>query len=170
MMKTGFRFAFSTAIAVGLSTVACGAAQLPSYWRKSMTNDPATNYFVAQSMKPLASADAQALRIVKLAGIAGGQCKGSAVNRKALQAYKIQVGYSKIKGKAYDDAAFLADDSFKYFDYGALAHLCAGTDYLFGPDGHLAPGVVRPGKGLPKASYDPRNPYVRVSPLMKKPL
>jgi hypothetical protein len=166
---TGFKLAFSVAIGIGLSAIGSGAAQLPSYWRKSMTNDPATNYYVAQSMKPLASVDAQTLRVVQLAGIAGGQCKGAAVNAKALQAYKAKAGYSKLKGKAYEDAAFLADDSFKYFDYQSLAHLCAGSGYLFGPEGHLAAGLVKTGKGGPKAPYDGENPYLRLPSLMKKP-
>ena len=154
-------------ILTALSHGTCDAAKFPSYWQKTMTNDPATNYFVAQSMKPLGSSDAQTLRVVQLASVAGTQCRGAALNSKAMRAYKKSKGYAGIKGKAYDDAAFLADDSFKYFNFGALAHLCAGTDYLFGPEGHLAPGLVRAGKGVPIASYDPQNPYVRLKQLKR---
>ncbi|WP_244489925.1 hypothetical protein [Rhizobium sp. Leaf391] len=75
-----------------------------------------------------------------------------------------RVRYSKIKGKAVEDAAFLAEGRFRYFDYRTLAHLCAGIDYLFGPEGQLVPRLIKTGTGEPKVSYDPNNPYI---PMIK---
>ena len=144
------------------------AAPIPEFWKKSMTDDPATNYYVSQALKPLPTQDAQTLRVVYLADLLGHACRGASVNKKALNAFKKSSGYSAITGKAYDEAAFLVDDSVKYVDYRALAHLCAGTGYLFGPQGHLAFGLVKPGVGRPVMSYDPNNPYIRLKSVRKK--
>lgn len=150
-------------VSVGVSS----AEDLPAFWAKSMTNDPATNYYVAQSMKPLASADAQILRVYMLAMIAGKFCSGASVNKAGIDAYLLMVN-ATLKEETYNDAAFLADDSFKYFDYRALAHLCAGSDYLFGPEGHLAAGLVRSGDGKPRMLRDPKNQFIRLPPLARK--
>lgn len=144
------------------------AEELPASWKKSMTNDPATNCYRAQAMKPLDNPDGQTLRVVKLANTLGTLCSGAALNKKALYAYMTETRFAEIKGKAYNEAAFLADSTFRYFDYRALAHLCAGSAYLFGPEGHLAKGLLKTGKGKPKASYDPGNPFVPLPPIARK--
>jgi hypothetical protein len=152
-------------------TVSAGfatAEEMPAFWKKSMTNDPATNYYVTQAMKPLDNPDAQTLRVVKLANALGNLCSGAQLNKKALFSYMTETGFADIKGKAYNEAAFLADSTFRYFDYRALAHLCAGSAYLFGPKGQLAPGLLKIGKGKPKASYDSSNPFVSLPPLARK--
>jgi len=152
-------------------TVSAGfatAEEMPAFWKKSMTNDPATNYYVKQAMKPLDNPDAQTLRVVKLANALGNLCSGAQLNKKALFSYMTETGFADIKGRAYNEAAFLADSTFRYFDYRALAHLCAGSAYLFGPKGQLAPGLLKTGKGKPKASYDSSNPFVSLPPLARK--
>ncbi len=144
------------------------ADEMPASWKKSMTGDPAKNHYVAEALKPLANPDAQTLRVVKLADTLARLCSGAALDKKALYAFMTEARFAEIKGKAYNEAAFLADSSFRYFDYRALAHLCAGSATLFGPQGRLAPGVLKPGKGRPTASYDPDNPLVPLPPLARK--
>ncbi|TCS05356.1 hypothetical protein EV281_1031039 [Rhizobium sp. BK418] len=137
-----------------------------------MTGDPATNHYIAKAMKPLDNADAQTLRVLKLADTLATLCSGTELDKKALYAFMTETRFADIRGKAYNEAAFLADSTFRYFDYRALAHLCAGSGYLFGPEGHLAPGLLRSGKtgkrGGPKMSYDSENPFVPLPPLARK--
>lgn len=156
--------AIFTISSVGLAS----GEQMPASWTKSMTNDPATNYYLAQAMKPLDNPDAQTLRVVKLANTLATLCSGAALNKKALYAYMTETHFAEIKGRAYNEAAFLADSTFRYFDYRALAHLCAGSAYLFGPEGHLAKGLLKSGKGKPKAGYDADNPFVPLPPIARK--
>ena len=147
--------------------VGAGAEDLPAYWRKTMTNDPSTNFYLAQTLKPLSNKDAETIRVLRLSLIAGNLCLGAAVDRRTGEAYLQRAGYDRIRGKTWDEAAFLADDWFKYFNYRSLAHLCAGIDYIFGPKGKLVPNLVKAGKGEPKGPYDPQNPYLRLPPLRK---
>ncbi|GAA3113433.1 hypothetical protein GCM10010520_66950 [Rhizobium viscosum] len=168
-----FRFRlFAAILAIASADLAslgsATAEDLPASWKKSMTNDPATNHYVAQAMKPLDNPDAQTLRVVKLANSLATLCSGASLNKKALYAYMTETRFAEIMGKAYNEAAFLADSSFRYFDYRALAHLCAGSAYLFGPDGHLAQGLLKPGRGKPGMSYDPGNPLVILPPIARK--
>ncbi|MGO6724418.1 hypothetical protein GR223_32430 [Rhizobium leguminosarum] len=149
------------------STVGADAEEIPAYWRKTMTNDPQTNFYLAESLKPLPNKDAETLKVLRLSLIAGNLCLGAAIDTKTGDAFLRRAGYNHIRGKTWDEAAFLADDWFKYFNYRSLAHLCAGIDYIFGPEGKLVPNLVKPGKGEPKASYDPQNPYLRLPPLRK---
>ncbi|MGO7302076.1 hypothetical protein ACCS72_37945, partial [Rhizobium ruizarguesonis] len=55
------------------------------------------------------------------------------IDTKTGDAFLRRAGYTHIRGKTWDEAAFLADDWFQYFNYRSLAHLCAGIDYIFGP-------------------------------------
>ncbi|MBB3308628.1 hypothetical protein FHT78_000357 [Rhizobium sp. BK196] len=159
-----------------LVTIACAgiaaAEEMPAFWKKSMTGDPATNHYLAEAVKPLDNPDAQTLRVVKLANTLATLCSGASLDKKALYAYMTATRFAEIKGKAYNEAAFLADSSFRYFDYRALAHLCAGSAYLFGPQGHLAPGLLEIGKagkgGRPAMGYDPANPLVILPPIARK--
>lgn len=151
-------------LALGLlgSAGLCIADEMPAFWAKSMTNDPVTNSYLARTSKPLPDHDAETMRIVTLVKVLGKECRGASVNKKALKAFMKSANYAGIKGNSYDNAVFLTQHSLKYFDYRMLAHLCAGSDYLFGPQGHLAAGLIKVGKGKPRTSYDPRNPYLRI--------
>lgn len=155
------------ALITALSAVGAAAEALPSYWRKTMTNDPSTNFYLAQALRPLANKDAETLRVLQLSLVAGNLCLGATLDKRVGDDYLRRAGYYHISGKAWDDAVFLAHDWFKYFDYQSLAHLCAGIDYIFGPDGKLVPNLIKPGKGVPKASYEPQNVYLRLPPLRK---
>lgn len=155
-------------VAIVVSALSSFAAEMPAAWRKTMTNDPSTNHYLAEALKPLGSKDAETLRIFKLSMVLGNMCVGARINTDVGGAYMAAAGYSRITGKAYDDAAFLADDRFKYFDYRKLAHLCAGSNYLFGPEGHLIKGLIVGNTGEPKGSYDPDNPYLKLPPLAKQ--
>lgn len=167
-MAHSFRSCLLAAIAVTVSAGSSMAEEVPASWKKSMTGDPATNYYLAQAMKPLANPDAQTLRVVKLANTLSNLCSGASLDKKALYAYMTETRFADIKGNAYNEAAFLADSTFRYFDYRSLAHLCAGGAYLFGPEGHLAPGLLKAGRSKPKMSYDSQNPFIPLPPLARK--
>ncbi|WP_246665375.1 hypothetical protein [Rhizobium tropici] len=145
-----------------LSAWNCFAEDIPAFWRKTMTNDPSTNWYLSEAMKRLPDADAEILRIYKLGGIVGTMCEGAKTNTAVGNLFLKTSGYGKITGDRYRETAFLADERFKYFDYQALAHLCAGGDYMFGPQGHLLPNLITGNKGIPKFSYDGRDPYIRL--------
>ncbi|WP_225039676.1 hypothetical protein WGT02_14200 [Rhizobium sp. T1470] len=133
-----------------------------------MTNDPASNLYLAKFTRRLNTPEAGLLRTVILSLMAGHACKGSATDEGAGIAFLKQNGYFDLRGKAWDDANFLAQTEFKQFDYRELAHLCAGIDYLFGNDGIIARNVVSKGLGEPSFPYDPNNPYIRVPGLPKR--
>ncbi|WP_286181740.1 hypothetical protein [Rhizobium sp. ICMP 5592] len=160
-----FRHVSFIAIALGLSAVTCAAADIPSFWRKTMTNDPATNWYLSEVMKPLTNRDAEVLRVQDLGGIVGNLCAGAILNRSVGENFMKHSGNSKLSSNAYKEAVFLADDQFKYFDYRALAHLCAGSDYLFGSQGHLIPNLISGAKEKPKFAYDPDNSYIRLASI-----
>ncbi len=166
--RAGLLAAFLAAIFAGMSAHFATAEEMPASWKKSMVGDPAKNHYVAEAMKPLANPDAQTLRVVKLADTLASLCSGASLNKVALNAYMTEARFAEIKGDAFNEAAFLADNTFRYFDYRALAHLCAGSGYLFGPEGHLAKGVLKPGKGRPKAGYDSGNPFVSIKPIARR--
>lgn len=149
--------------------VGAGAEDLPAYWRKTMTNDPSTNFYLAQTLKPLSNKDAETISVLRLSLIAGNLCLGASINTRTGEAFLQQAGYDRLRGKAWDEAAFLANDWFKHFNYRSLAHLCAGIDYIFGPEGKLAHNLVKPGKGEPKGSYAPLNSYYMRLPPLRKP-
>jgi len=151
------------------SAVGAAAEDFPGYWRKTMTNDPSTNFYLAQALKPLPNKDAETIRVLRLSLIAGNLCLGASINTRTGEAFLQQAGYDRLRGKAWDEAAFLANDWFKHFNYRSLAHLCAGIDYIFGPEGKLAPNLVKPGKGEPKGSYDPLDSYYMRLPPLRKP-
>ncbi|MEZ2219618.1 hypothetical protein [Rhizobium sp. RCC_161_2] len=168
-MIGAFRDVSFIAIAIGFTAVNCMAADIPSFWRKTMTNDPATNWFLSEAMKPLPNKNAEILRIYKLGGVFGSMCAGARIDKAVGNAFLKTSGYSGITGKEYEDAAFLADDQFRYFDFRTLAHLCAGSDYMFGPQGHLIPNLIKGAKGEPNISYDRTNPYIRLPSISTAP-
>lgn len=152
---------------LGMSSISYAEEKYPAFWRKSMTNDPATNVYLVKFTRSLDNPAAETLRNVMLSLAVGHLCEGASVNKQVANAYLLQTGYFSLKGKAWDDASFLAQREFAYFDVRALAHLCAGADYLFGEHGKLAKDLLTPGSGEPKFPYDPANPYIQVPPLPK---
>ena len=152
-----------------LSAWNCFAEDIPAFWRKTMTNDPSTNWYLSEAMKRLPNADAEILRIYKLGGIIGTMCKGAKTNTAVGNLFLKTSSYGKITGDKYREAAFLADDRFKLFDYRALAHLCAGGDYMFGAQGHLLPNLITGNKGIPNVSYDPANPFIMLPSISTAP-
>lgn len=152
---------------IGLPCALHAQEKYPASWRKTMTNDPVKNTYLSKFSRKLATPEAETLRNLKLSKLAGGACEGSSINKKKGTDYLKTSGYFALKGKAWDDAAFLAESEFRNVDFRSLAHLCAGIDYLFGPHGVLMIDVVSPGTGEPRGSYDPANPYIRIEPLPK---
>lgn len=143
--------------------------KFPPYWHKTMTNDPATNFYLPKFSKSLGSPAADTLRNVMLSLALNHYCDGNlALNTDAANTYLATSGYFAIKGKSWDDASFTAAHEFNDFDYRSAAHLCAGISYLFGKQGILIQNLLSPGTGEPKTAYDSANPYLRV-PALKKP-
>ncbi|OJY74054.1 MAG: hypothetical protein BGP09_26995 [Rhizobium sp. 60-20] len=160
---------FVFGLVLALSAWGCLADSIPAFRRKTMTNDPSTNWYLSEAMKPMPDADAEILRIYKLGGIIGTMCDGAKVNTAVGNRFLKTSGYGKLTGDKYKQAAFLADDRFKLFDYRALAHLCAGGDYMFGSQGHLLPNLITGNRGTPKVSYDPSNPYIMLPSISTAP-
>ncbi len=48
------------------SAVGAATESFPAYWRKTMTNDPSTNFYLAETLKPLPSKDAETLKVLRL--------------------------------------------------------------------------------------------------------
>jgi hypothetical protein len=161
---------------VGIALALCNAVgtayaedKFPSYWHKTMTNDPATNFYLHKFSDTLGNPAADTLRNVMLSLALNHYCDGNlALNSSAANAYLTRSGYFSLKGKAWDDASFMAVHAFNDFDYRSAAHLCAGISYLFGEQGVLITSLLSPGTGEPKMAYDPLNPYLRV-PALPKP-
>jgi hypothetical protein len=151
----------------GVASVHAGP-KFPEHWRKTMVNDPAKNMYLRKFSEPLGNPNADILRNVTLSIVIRDACEGKlAFNQAVADDYLVKSGFFKLKGKAWDDASFLSASEFNGLDYRAVAHLCAGISYLFGPQGALIKGLFAPGTGEPKRAYDSANPYFRVGPLKK---
>ncbi|MFW8645209.1 hypothetical protein ACOJBO_34280 [Rhizobium beringeri] len=74
------------------STVAAAAEEIPAYWRKTMTNDPQTNFYLAEALKPLSNKDAETLKVLRLSLIVGNLCLGAAIDRRTGEAYLQRAG------------------------------------------------------------------------------
>lgn len=123
---------------------------IPQWWNKTLTDDPATNPRLADIIEPLTSKDAQAVRILKLSIIIETWCNGVIINNAARDGFLKKSRLRDITSDAFNDAVFLADNDLRRIDFRALAHLCAGSNYLFGPTGHLIPQLFKGGTGRPK--------------------
>lgn len=134
------------------------AEKFPPFWRKAMTNDPNTNYFLKKYSAPLDDPAGTAARNIMLARVIGAKCQSSKLNRAKFNAYRDST-VGSLSPAEIKAAAFEAGSALRSFNYQDLAYLCAGIDYQFGPKGVLIPGAVSAGKGEPKYAYDPRNPY-----------
>jgi len=136
------------------------AEKFPASWRRTMSNDPGVNSYLVKYTAPLGAGAAGAIRNVMLARMLGALCQGSATDKKIVGAHLTGAGVAALAKDELKAQAFLAEASLRGFDYRALAHLCAGTDYLFGSEGVMIAKAVKPGKGEPKKAYDPANPYI----------
>jgi hypothetical protein len=144
------------------STIFAEAAdKFPPFWRKSMTNDPSTNYFLKKYSIPLDDPAATAVRNIMLARVIGAECQWSKLNKAKVKAYRDRV-IEPLTPEQLKAAAFEGGSALRSFNYQDLAHLCAGIDYQFGPKGVLIAGAISTGKGEPKYPFDPRNPYFRL--------
>ena len=138
---------------------------LPQSWRKTMTSDPDVNYFLRKYSEPLSDPMATAARTIMLFRVLAKSCRDVKVNRAAADRYIEGTGFTTLPTGPARDAARLGAAQFDYFDYDALAHLCAGSDYLFGPRGISIKGAMSKGSGELAIPYDPKNLYLRVAPL-----
>ncbi|MBZ9891374.1 hypothetical protein LB559_25935 [Mesorhizobium sp. BR1-1-3] len=144
------------------STIGAQAAEkFPPFWRKAMTNDPSTNYFLKKYSAPLDDPAGTAVRNIMLARVVGAECQASRLNKAKIKAYRDRM-IGPLTPEQLKTAAFEGGSALRSFNYQDLAHLCAGIDYQFGPKGVLIPGAVLAGKGEPKYPFDPRNPYFRL--------
>ena len=159
----------TTTVLLACLSAAAAADKFPASWRKTMTNDPATNFYLSKYTVDLAEPLQTAERNFILAKLVGLGCSGAKIEKRKLKSYLDRSGMgdapSAAKRTAYDAARM----SFNGFDYRALAHLCAGIDFMFGPNGKLAPGIGKAGKGEPKGAYDPANPYIMVGEVVPRP-
>ncbi len=143
-------------------------ASLPPRWRRTMTNDPVTNYQLGKFATPLPNPLEEAARILVLVRVLGQTCAGATVDEAALKAQIRRSGLDAVSAQKLAEISARVDAAFAGFDYETLAHLCAGIDHLFGPDGVLGRSLMKPGAGEPKLPFDPRNPYLRIKPLVEE--
>jgi hypothetical protein len=157
------------AVVFGSTCSANSTEKFPPSWRKTMTNDPATNFYLTKFTADLGDPLQTAARNFVIARLVGSLCQGAKIAKPKLVKYLASAGM--------DDAAVAAQRAaydgvrmtFNQFDYRELAHLCAGIEYMFGSKGKLIAGVGKPGKGEPRDAYDPLNPYLRVETLIPRP-
>ncbi|MEO5755276.1 MAG: hypothetical protein ABIQ51_00320 [Mesorhizobium sp.] len=135
--------------------------KFPPFWRKAMTNDPNTNYFLKKYSVPLDDPAGTAVRNIMLARVIGALCQSSKLNRAKVKAYRERT-IGSLSPEQLKAAAFQGGSALRSFNYQDLAYLCAGVDYQFGPNGVLIPGAVSAGRGEPNYPYDQRNPYIHL--------
>lgn len=154
---------FAGIVVLSATTTFCAEAadKVPPTWRKSMTNDPGTNYFLSKNSASLGDPASTAIRNIMLARVVASECQSARLNKARLKAYRDRM-LGSLSPDAMKTAAFTAGSELRSFDYETLAHLCAGIDYQFGPKGVLIAGAVSPGKGEPRYRYDPSIPYIRL--------
>lgn len=155
------RFVGVALVSMASTIFAEAADKFPPFWRKSMTNDPSTNYFLKKYSIPLDDPAATAVRNIMLARVIGAECQWSKLNKAKVKAYRDRV-IEPLTPEQLKAAAFEGGSALRSFNYQDLAHLCAGIDYQFGPKGVLIAGAISTGKGEPKYPVDPRNPYFRL--------
>lgn len=155
------RFVGVVLVSMASTIFAEAADKFPPFWRKSMTNDPSTNYFLKKYSTPLDDPAATAVRNIMLARVIGAECQSSKLNKAKVKAYRDRM-IDPLTPEQLKAAAFEGGSALRSFNYQDLAHLCAGIDYQFGPKGVLIAGAVSAGKGEPKYPFDPRRPYFRL--------
>lgn len=143
------RFVGVVLVSMASTIFAEAADKFPPFWRKSMTNDPSTNYFLKKYSITLDDPAATAVRNIMLARVIGAECQWSKLNKAKVKAYRDRV-IEPLTPEQLKAAAFEGGSALRSFNYQDLAHLCAGIDYQFGPKGVLIAGAISTGKGEPK--------------------
>jgi hypothetical protein len=144
-----------------------GAKEISRYWKRSMTNDPATNYYLAKVTLPLGNPDADLLRAVLVSLVAKKWCSGVRLDKAASNRFMKDNGYYAIKGKRRFEAEFLAKNNLIFITEVDIAHLCAGLDFLFGPTGKLSPGLLKFKNTKLRYTADYHGGYARLPELPK---
>ena len=123
-----------------------------------MTNDPQTNPTLARFTERLEPAAAEALKNIELVSEVSHHCPGVSVDEDVLRRYS-DSKMANVSDDQRKDAQFLADKTFNYLIFSEVEELCAGIDYMFGPNGALIAGVVSKETITPRlASPNTRNP------------
>src|SRR5882724_3741072 len=92
-MTTSFQSQIAVSAFAGLMlclvapSLAVADEKFPQIWRKTMTNDPSTNYDLGKFSAPLKTPLAGAARNMVLARVLGRACEGAAINKTVLRAY-----------------------------------------------------------------------------------
>src|SRR4051812_43706331 len=131
----------TTNLSLAFAGATVAAEKFPASWRKTMTNDPATNFALSKYTVDLAEPLQTAERNFIMAKLVGSFCSGAKIQNRKLKKYLAEAGLEDAslatRRAAYDAASI----TFDQFDYRDLAHLCAGVDFMFGPNGKLAAGI-----------------------------
>lgn len=152
-------------VLAALTLNAMAGQPLPQSGRKTMTSDPNKNYVLRKYSEPLSDPMATTIRNIMLFNVLANVCRSVKVNRAAANLYTERSRFSTLLMEAARDSARLGAAQFDYLDYEDLRHLCAGSDYLFGPHGASIRGAMSKGSGELTIRYDPKNPYLKVAPL-----
>lgn len=142
------RFVGVALVLMASTTFVHATDKFPPFWRKSMTNDPSTNYFLRKYSAPLDDPAATAARKYHAARVIGAECQPSKLNNAKVEACRNRT-IDPLTPEQLKAAAFEGGSALRSFNYQDLAHLCAGIDYQFGPKGLLIEGAVSAGKGEP---------------------
>ena len=132
-------------MALAAGSLAQAQAQASQSRDKTMSDDPTTNTVLSNFSERLPGIDEQRARTIRLALILAASCRGV-----ALDEARLRVEVSRFEARPVDvriRAITLTNPSFDYLDADAIAHLCAGVDYLFGRTGRMVRGLMSPGSG-----------------------
>lgn len=150
----------------GLVSATRADTPLPDRWRKTMTSDPETNYFLRKYSESLPDQMETVVRSTMLFRLLSVGCRGVSFDNSVMDAYVKNSGFFALPIETAKEASRLGAALFDYFDYEALAHLCAGSDYLFGPKGVLLKNAMSKGSGELAIRYEPKNLYLKVRPIL----
>ncbi|WP_287179864.1 hypothetical protein [Mesorhizobium sp.] len=79
------RFVGVVLVSMASTIFAEATDKFPPFWRKSMTNDPSTNYFLKKNSIPLDDPAATAVRNIMLARVIGAECQWSKLNKAKVK-------------------------------------------------------------------------------------
>lgn len=150
----------------GLADQSEASQALPQSWRRTMTSDPDANYFLKAYSGDLATKMATVVRNIMLFRLLSTGCRDVNVSQVIVDRYAKKSGFLELGLEDGKNASRLGAAQFDYFDYDALAHLCAGSDYLFGSRGVLIKDAMSKGSGELAIPYNPENLYLKVRPII----